>query len=203
MIYELTNDVAHITESGGYDAKLIEFEGWQDTPTIHPDVDEYARGLPNPVPYTGNLETLSWLDYPYAVPTSNLLISRRMLDVLLSVRHFPHCAFPARIYGSTVPRRPRDEPVSHTDAFVILKLMRFTDGCIDPDRTIVEGVPFRETGEEMVDPIGVEHYEFVEPEGGFPPVFLPREAVFYCYSEAAKAACEGAGLKGLLFRPVP
>ena len=146
------------------------------------------------------MSALRALDYPYT-PNQGLLVSKRLVQTLLAVRSFPHKLFPTRIYSNFFAPLLRDDigyrtdaiiddPAAFTDDFVILKITAYTH-CLDRDKTIVDGVPFSRTGEEYVDPIGVEHYEFNEPSGGFPPVFVTPEISFYGFSEEEKPPVSG------------
>lgn len=211
MIYDLHHDIPHITEEGVYDAKIIRFPGMESLSFSQPDVDDHARGVPALIEYTGNLDVVRACDYPYA-PSQGFLVSKRLIQTLLDISPFPYETFPTRIYSDALAPLLRDEagyrtdyevkhPHLYTDDFVIFKLTTYTD-CLDKDRTIVNGTPFRQMGEEDIDPISETHYAFVEPSGGFPPVFITPEIYFYAWSEEAKAACEREQIRGLNFWPV-
>ncbi|MBN1208855.1 MAG: hypothetical protein JXB05_28610 [Myxococcaceae bacterium] len=73
--------------------------------------------------------------------------------------------------------------------------------CLDRDRTIIDGVPFRQSGVSYLGMEEAQQLELRAPDGGFPPVFSVPKLTFYCFTEEAKQACDKAGLKGLWWRP--
>ncbi|WP_272142430.1 hypothetical protein [Stigmatella ashevillensis] len=88
------------------------------------------------------------------------------------------------------------DPSLRNDDFVILQVLNPVD-CLDREATLVNGVPFSQSGKKR---LGREVAEHLEPEGGFPSVFFVPELLYYCFSEEAKRACDSADLKGLLWR---
>jgi hypothetical protein len=215
MIYGLTADAAHHEEEGVYDAVLIEFDGYDGATFFRPGVDYRQEcGAPEVVEFVGKLENAAWLDHIFTAPMGLLLISKRMVRVLESVGPFRYRLIPTTIYSEKIRHLVCDrftgqrtwhqvtDPSLRNDDFVILQLEEELD-CLDRDRTIVEGVPFRESSEHLLGMEEAQHLELRTPEGGFPPVFCVPELVFYCFSEEAKQACDKAGLKGLWWRPQP
>jgi hypothetical protein len=214
-MYYLHVDLEHITENNPYDAELIEFPGCENVRFSNPAIDEYARGAPRVIEFVGNLDMARELDYLATRPYGYLLVSKRLIRTVQSVSLFRHELFPTIIYSREIGHLVMDEDTAYRTAyevrdpslyntdFVILKMRETLDG-LDEDRTIVRGgVSLRQSEEKYHDQYSIEHFEFREPEGGFPPVFHARQLVFYCYTEAAKQACERAGLKGLAFEPLP
>lgn len=215
MIYTL--DIDHpVTEDNPYDAELIRFSGWKNASLSLPSLDKFDRAAPSVIEFVGNLEHASRFAYLDTWPTGYLLISQQMVRVLEAVRPFRYELFSTRIYSRKIGHLVMDEDTRkrtsyevsdsslYTDNFVILKL-RDTLDCLDRERTLVEGVPFLQSGEKYLGsflPPG-SHFAFHEPPDGFPPIFLVPELLFYCYSEEAKQACEHAGLRGLDFQPLP
>ncbi|HEX8697574.1 MAG TPA: hypothetical protein VF815_01935 [Myxococcaceae bacterium] len=215
MIYALLPDTAHIQEEEEplFDATLIEFNGYADVAFSNPDIDYHQRfGAPTVIEFVGKLENAAWLDHIGTAPMGFLLISKRMVRVLESVGPFRHRQIPAVIYSESIAHLVRDESTRQrtwyqvqdrrllNDDFIILQLLEKLD-CLDPDRTLVGGVPFRHSGREFLGRDGAQHLELRVPEGGFPPVFFVPELLYYCFSEEAKHACDKAGLKGLWWRP--
>jgi len=215
MIYALLPDTAHIEEEEEpvFDAVLIEFDGFANARFFNPDVDYHQRfGAPEVLEFVGNLEHAAWLDHIGTAPVGFLLISKRMVRVLESVRPFRHRLIPATIYSKKIEHLVRDgttgrrtwyqvqDPELRNDEFVVLQLLEQFD-CIDRDRTIVSGLPFRQSDREYLGQDGAEHLELRPQDGGFPPVFFVPELLYYCFTEEAKQACDNAGLKGLWWRP--
>jgi hypothetical protein len=213
MIYALTADAAHIEEENVFDAWLIKFDGYEDARFFRPDID-YRQfcGAPAALEFVGNLENAAWLDHIFTVPLVLRLISKRMVRVLESVGPFRHRLIPAVIYSERIRHLlcaedywdrtwyQVQDPALRNDDFVILQPLEQID-CLDYDRTLVGGVPFRQTGEQYLGAEEANPLVLRPPEGGFPPVFFVPELTFHCFTEEAKQACDKAGLKGLWWRP--
>ncbi|WP_171811912.1 hypothetical protein [Corallococcus exiguus] len=215
MMYALTADTSHIEEEGVYDARLIEFDGFENATFFEPGIDYQShQGAPEVIEFVGNLESVARLDHLFTAPMGWLLLSRRMVRVLEEVGSFRHRLIPTVIYSERIrhlvqsgyPRRRTwhsvTDPSLKNEDFVILQLLERTD-CLDRERTLVKGVPFHQCGEEFLGQEEAEPLVLRPPPGGFPPVFSVPELVFYCYTEEARQACEQAGLKGLWWRPQP
>jgi hypothetical protein len=213
MIYWLRADTRHIEEEGVHDATLIEFDGFEGVTFSNPGIDYHReRGAPEVIEFIGNLKNAAWLDFIFTSPVGMLLISKRMVRVLESVKPFRYKPIPAVIYSERVKHlvckrgtkgrtwHQVQDPAFRNDDFVILQLVDEID-CLDKDRTKIKGVPFRQHEEEYLGPDEADSFVLREPEGGFPPVFSVPELLFYCFTEEAKQACERAGLKGLLWHP--
>jgi len=213
MIYALSADASHIEVEDVYDASLIKFDGYEDATFFHPGIDYHQEcGAPEVVEFIGNLENAAWLDHIFTAPLNVLLISKKMVRVLESVKPFRYRLIPATIYSEKLKHLVCDkiserrtwhqvrEPALRSDEFVILQLVDQLD-CLDRDRTIVDGVSFRQSGTEYLGSEQAQHLELREPEGGFPPVFFVPELLYYCFTQEAKQACDKAGLKGLWWRP--
>ncbi|WP_257458034.1 hypothetical protein [Archangium lipolyticum] len=217
MIYALSADTSHIQEEESpeilYDAVLIEFEGFEDARFFRPDIDYHQReGVPKVIEFVGKLENVAWLDHIDTAPMGFLLISKRMVRVLESVKPFACRLIPTVIYSEGIKHLVQDpntgqrtwyqvqDPSLRNDDFVILQVLNPVD-CLDREATLVNGVPFSQSGKKRLGRETAEHLELREPGGGFPPVFFVPELLYYCFSEEAKRACDNAGLKGLLWHP--
>jgi hypothetical protein len=214
VIYWLRADTRHIEEEGVYDATIIEFDGFDYFDFSNPDIDfQKERGAPEVIEFVGNLENAAWLDFIRTTPVGMLLISKRMVRVLESVRPFRYKPIPAVIYSERVKHlvckrgtkgrtwHQVHDPSLRNDDFVILQLQEQFD-CLDKESTKIGGVPFHQDDEEYLGPEDADPLVLREPEGGFPPVFAVPELVFYCFTEEARQACDKASLKGLLWHPV-
>lgn len=213
MMYALTADTSHIEDEGEFDAVLIEFEG-SDAATFHEPRVDYQRqqGAPQVIEFVGNLENVARLDHVFTAPFGMLLLSRRMVRVLEAVGPFQHRLIPTVIYAERIKPLVRDrftrqrtsypvtDPSLKNEEFVILQLLEETD-CLDRERTLVQGVPFHQSGEVMLAHEAANPLVLHPPPGGFPPVFAVPELAFYCFTEEARQACIQAGLKGLWWRP--
>jgi hypothetical protein len=144
------------------------------------------------------------IDYPY-IPDIEFwpIISRRMLDVLLSVRSFSHQVIPLvsthvdGFFPNDEERRKASLLIRNHN-FIILQLLEHFDG-LDRDRTEHTST-FDESDPELelIDITG--EMVLKEPPNGFPPIFRVKERETYLYVSAeAKEALEKAGIKGLSF----
>ncbi|WP_171447475.1 hypothetical protein [Corallococcus carmarthensis] len=213
MMYALTADISHIEEEDVFDAVSIEFDGFESVTFHKPGIDyQRERGAPEVIEFVGNLENAARLDHLFTAPRGLLLISRRMVRVLESVGPFRHRLIPTVIYSERIKQLVRDrftrqrtwypvqDPAMKNEDFVILQLLEETD-CLDRERTLVKGVPFHQSGAGLLGREKARPLVLHPPPGGFPPVFAVPELAFYCFTEAARQACEQAGLKGLWWRP--
>ena len=216
MIYTLRHDLSHFPSplSGAdkrWDAELIYFEGSEDARFGNPTID-YRGRVPSVIEFVGELSTLEWSDFPYVSPT-RLLMSKKMLDVLLSIQPFKHRVYPARVYSYGIDELVRykfdgtrtdyevEEPSLYTDKFVIMQLAENTD-VLDEDKTIIEGKTARESEEWFLSEFDVEHYEFTRGEKDLPPVFTTPKTPYF-YTEATVRALEAHNIRGDKFNPIP
>jgi hypothetical protein len=216
MIYTIDHDISHIlspiTDAEHYkDAKLIYFDGWEDSMLENPAID-YTDRVPPIIEFVGNLDVLEWSDFPYTSPTF-LLMSKKMLDVLLSVQPFKYRVYPTLIYSYEIEELVRysfdgkrtdyhvEDPSLFTDKFVIMQLTEALD-VLDEDKTIMEGQTARESGEWYLPETDVEHYEFTRQEKDLPPVFTTPKTPYF-YTEAAVCALEANNIRGVEFSPIP
>ncbi len=201
-VYEISrnfDDREHYKEGerGQWDAYLIEFPGsdevrfWNAQPL----------NLPEPVEFDAQTDVLGSIDYLTTVPTWPVM-SRRMLDVLLSVREFPHQVVPLLMHETPLlseevemEGRPyiRTGKVNHD--YVAVQLLEHLD-VFDWEQSIYELDPDL-PGELDGSP---KKMVLKEPADGFPPVFRtkPLEARLYISAEG-RAALEAAEIQGLRF----
>ena len=216
MIYTLGHDLSHLPsriEPGGYtwDVKLIYFDGHENSGFKNPTID-YTDRVPPVIEFVGELSTLEWSDFP-SISSSRLLMSRKMLDVLLSIQPFKYRIYPTRIYSFGIEELVRyqfdgtrtdykvEEPSLYTDKFVIMQLAETTD-FLDENKTIIEGKTVPESGRWYLSELSVEHYEFTKDEKDLPPVFAAENTPYF-YTEAAVRALEANNIRGVKFNPVP
>ncbi len=153
----------------------------------------------------GDKDNLSGqIDYPY-IPNVRFwpIMSRRMLDVLLSIRSFSHQIIPVVFthIDAFLPNdgeRQKASLLIRNHDFVILQLLEHFGG-LDRDRTEHTST-FDESDPEFerVDITG--EMILKEPPNGFPPIFRVKEdGVLLYVSAEAKKALEKAGIQGLSF----
>jgi hypothetical protein len=184
-------------ERGQWDAYLVKFPGSDKVRFWNPGLLD----LPEPVEFDAQKDVLGSIDYFTTVPTWPVM-SRRMLDVLLSVRAFPHQVIPLVMHETPVLSDDvetqggpyiRTGRVNHD--YVAVQLLEHLDVFdwensvyeLDPDFPgEIDGFP-----EKLV---------LKEPESGFPPLFRfkPLETLLYVSAEG-RAALEAAGIRGVRF----
>lgn len=144
------------------------------------------------------------IDYPYIPDVESWpIMSRQMLDILLSIGSFSHQVIPIvsthvdGFFPSDEERRKASLLIRNHN-FITLQLLEHFDG-LDRDRTEYTST-FDESDPELelVDITG--EMVLKEPPNGFPPIFRVKEKRTYLYvSAAAKEALEKAGIQGLSF----
>jgi hypothetical protein len=216
MIYTIDHDISHRPSPrprGAYphDAELIYFDGYQDARFRNPAID-YTDKIPPVIEFVGNLEVMKWSDFPWT-DRPYLVMSRKMLDTLLSIQPFKYRIYPTLMYSYEIDELVRysfdgtrtdyhvEDPSLFTDKFVIMQLAETID-VLDEDRTIIEGQTARESGEWYLSELDVEHYEFTREEKDLPPVFAAPKTPYF-FTEAAVRALEANNIRGVEFHPIP
>jgi hypothetical protein len=201
-VYELRrnfDDLKHYKEGerGQWDAYLVKFPGSSNVDFWEPVI----LTLPEPVEFDAQKDVLGSIDYFTTVPTWPVM-SRRMLDVLLSVRTFPHQVVPLIMHETPVLSDDvetqggpyiRTGRVNHD--YVAVQLLEHLD-VFDWENSIYEIHP-RLPGRLDEFP---EKLVLKEPLSGFPPIFRvkPLETLLYVSAEG-RAALEAAGIRGVRF----
>jgi hypothetical protein len=153
--------------------------------------------IPKPLVFYGYHRVINQIDYPYN-DRQWAMMSKGMLHTLLSVRDFPHRAFPVEIIdvesASTIGGEI-SEIVNHD--FVIVQLTTHLDvfDWEQSEYTLVKGTTDRVDRAKKV--------VFKEPEEGFPPLFqisVYKSRLFV--SHAGKTVLENAGITGARFIPL-
>ena len=217
MIYTIKHDFSHRPfprpiVGNRRDVELIDFDGSEDAGFRNPAID-YTGKVPPIIEFVGNLDVLEWSDFPYVAPTL-LLMSKKMLDVLLSVQPFKYRVYPTLIYSYEIEELVRytfdgtrtdyhvEDPSLFTDKFVIMQLAETID-ILDEDKTIIKGKTARESDRRWyLSELEVEHYELTREEKDLPPVFAAPKTPYF-YTEAAVRALEANNIRGVEFRPIP
>lgn len=180
-----------------HDAYLIEFPGSGDVDFGEPAV----LNVPEPVEFDAQADVLGNIDY--LLPDADWpIMTRRMLDVLLSVRDFPHQVIPLVMHEIPVLSEDvemeggpyiRTGKVNHD--YVAVQLLEMLD-VFDWENSVYELHP------RVPKRLGTSPKKMVlkEPIGGFPPIFRtkPLESRLYVSAEA-RAALEAAEIRGLRF----
>lgn len=126
---------------------------------------------------------LSWLDYPAAY-FNYPIVSKKMVDILLSVGNFQYQEIPLEIHDYQSEEK--------TDGFVFLHLLECIDA-LDKENSLYYD-------ELQISP---SQAALKEPLGGYPPLFKVKGDEFYWFISAeAKEAFLSADIKGVRFIPL-
>jgi hypothetical protein len=216
MIYTIDYDLSHRSSpmrrgEKNWDAEMIYFDGHQNAGFSNPAID-YTGRVPLVIEFVGNLEVMAWSDFPY-ISCGYLLISKKMLDVLLSIQSFKYRLYPTLIYSYEIEDLVRysfdgtrtdyqvDDPSLFTDKFIIMQLAEALD-VLDEDRTIIRGRTVREADKWYLPHSDVQNYAFTKEEKDLPPVFTTPKTKYF-FTEAAVRALEANNIRGVEFHPIP
>jgi hypothetical protein len=233
MIYTIHHDLSHRPSprprgARPRDAELIYFDGYRNIGFGNPAMD-FTEKLPPVIEFVGNLEVMQWSDFPWT-DRPYLVMSRKMLDVLLSIQTFKYRIYPTLIYSYEIDELVRytfdgtrtdyhvEDPSLFTDKFIIMQLAETID-VLDEDKTILkrsmlygpydpsisthgEFITARESGEWYFGEFDTEHYEFTRNEKDLPPVFTAPKTPYF-FTEAAVCALEANNIRGAEFRSIP
>jgi hypothetical protein len=170
---------------GGTKGEIIEGLNTKDTSLWF-----NAAKIPEDIPFIGVRKWLS-TDYPYLLePYGWPIMTRRMLDVLLSVGDFPHQVVPVIFKGEGTRELNED--------YVILQLLEMSD-LLDMDKSVYT-IKRSVADPEVTFICDVKLKVLREPAGGFPPIFrINGSSISFHISAKAKQALENAGIQGLKF----
>lgn len=148
--------------------------------------------FPNPLKYWAEMSSLQYTDYPYCDYLSGSIMSKRMLEVLLSVKNFAYRTYPVEITDwEMMP--PREFQVENNYDYVAVQLTEFAD-VFDWEKSAYTANP-RTNFLSSVD-----EFVFKTPHSGLPPIFrLERERATLFVSEEARQALKNAGVKGIKY----
>jgi hypothetical protein len=214
--YELDNKLVYPNAEFDREAWIVEFPGWNSvlsgffaTQVIELSGmeafirrDQRADGLwyvnqfrlPEHIEFETIGDVIHHTDYPYCKPRWPIM-SKRMLDTLLSVREFPHQTIPITMidtqmyYDETVGDYVA--PMHRIHDFVAVQLLEHLD-IFDWERSVISNP----------DPIlfDVDQLVLRVPEGGLPPLFSVREREARLYvSPEGRTALETADIQGVDF----
>jgi hypothetical protein len=149
--------------------------------------------MPEQIRFYGDKDFLRETDYLYTKPSWPIM-SKQMLEVLLSVRDFPHQTIPIVIEDATLKYFSLDSPrtgiVNHD--YVIVHLLEHLDALDLENSTYFPNL--------TKEPSNIMRFALKEPANSFPPIFrvVDDEVSIYVSAEA-KTALEAAGIKGVEF----
>jgi hypothetical protein len=157
--------------------------------------------IPESAKYWWGVEAdLQKIDYPYSEYGSSWpIMSKRMLEVLLSVRDFPHqtIAIDIEDRGLISGATGWERSGIHNHNFVIVQLLEQLD-IFDWEQSVYEPDTISSSSFTVGE---INKMVLKEPETGFPPLFrVTINSTRLYVSAAARAALEAAGIGGVKFR---
>lgn len=172
------------------DAWLQKFPGYENQlPALTRDMQ-----LPERVVFNAIFDVIETSDFPIN-DVGWTLMSRRMLDVLVSLGPFPHKAHPVVMRDCKVIRFENGKSVlsgKEDHRFVCVQLLEHLD-LFDWDNSDYDPHPRMPN---YVD--WVRHLALRKPPNGFPPLFRISASVSPLFvSAAGKAALEAADIRGV------
>jgi hypothetical protein len=197
--YKLRHDAVHIENtSREYDAYIVEWPEYREYSIKFMDPDDFE--YPNHgIEFHGYESSLSDTDYPYA-SVSWPIMSKRMLNTLLSVKEFPHRTWDVPFVGfpDNAPVMMLEKGLSggvrHDNEFVAVQLLEQLD-IFDRENSTYK------TYTAMPDEImSIRKLVLKVPEEGLPPIFRLKVAPVLLYvSPEGRKALEAAKIKGIHF----
>jgi hypothetical protein len=155
--------------------------------------------MPEKIRFQGDENLLKYTDFLYTKPDWPIL-SKRMLNVLISVKDFQYQAIPIVIEDNLVTEVLGNDPKNwiisgrKNNDYVIVQLLEHMD-LFDYENSIYEL--------NSLFPGSISNIQKMvlkEPEDGFPPVFrLSNKPTHLYVSAEAKIALETAGIQGIKF----
>jgi hypothetical protein len=196
--YKLKHNAVHITDtSREYDAYIVEWPEYRNYTTKFMDPDDFDYPT-HGVEFHGYESSLSDTDYPYC-SVSWPIMSKKMLNTLLSVREFPHRTWDVPFVGfpDNAPAGLLEQGLSggvrHSDEFVAVQLLEHLD-IFDWENSIYD-----------MDPMFTDEIDRIRklvlkvPEEGLPPIFRLKVYPILFVSPEGRAALEAANIKGVRF----
>lgn len=195
IAYELEYEVNHFEDLGldwRKDIEIVKYDNYPD----YRYFDTEPVNHPDPVIYTGYLDIVRHIDYPYPDNSWNVM-SRKMYEALLSVGDFPHQSMPVAIVDWRV--QPEDwydttgnlkKDIALRD-YVAIQITEHLD-IFDYDKSTYT---MREDRPGMID--DVKEFVFKIPADGLPPIFKVSAKDFYVFVSAeARQALKKAKVSG-------
>jgi hypothetical protein len=197
--YELDHNPVHIEDtSREYDAYIVEW----------PEYREYglkfchSKGFDYPahgVEFQGYESSLSDTDYPY----ENVgwpIMSKRMLNTLLSVKEFPHRTWDVPFVGfpdnapEELLRKGLRDGVRHDNEFVVVQLLEQLD-IFDRENSVYKDSDILPGAVNSIRKLAL-HVS----KDGLPPVFRLKVSPVQLYiSPECRDALEAANIRGIRF----
>lgn len=190
--YSLSRDNSHLVDVDT-DAWLVKFPGAEN---VHLSIlREYD--LPERIEFDAIFDVIQTSDFPIN-DVGWPIMSKKMLNTLLSVGNFPHKAIPVVMVDCEVisyesGAAKRSEKENH--CFVAVQLLEHLDA-FDWEKSVYEPHP------RMSNRVSyIKKLVFKEPTNAFPPLFrLSARPSPLFVSGKARAALEKEGIQGVIFQ---
>jgi hypothetical protein len=196
--YRLHRDIDYLgkdeaTEEGAWLSNYPKYSG------VNSLVLNYPSGLPERIEFEAIGSLLAKTDYPLT-DVRWPIMSKRMLDTLLSVGSFPHRAYPVVMLDIVEAYNPKLKkyvsPRTENHNYVAIHLTEYLDA-FDFENSIYER---DEDKPELILRTSVKWLALREPETGFPPLFTVKPASTKLFVSAeARAALESNDIQGIEF----
>jgi hypothetical protein len=199
QVYELKPNPVHIRDtSREYDAYIVEWPEYRNYTTKFIDPDNFVYPT-HSIKFQGYESSLSDTDYPYC-SVSWPIMSRRMLNTLLSVRKFPcrtwdvpFVGFPDNILEGLLIQELQDG-VRHDNEFVTVQLLEQLN-IFDRDNSVYKESKILDGAVNSIRKLALH-----VPENGLPPIFrLTVSPVQLYVSPEGRDALEAANIRGIRF----
>jgi hypothetical protein len=202
--YELYESSSH--REGYGETELPDYDAWLITESIDWTTIKYSFWKPNLIHVPDHIEFMCVWEFLQVNDLSRTrvtnyphnrqgwpIMSKRMLEVLLSVQEFPHQVIPIAMLSDHADSDEKNYE------FVAVQLLEHQD-VFDWEKSVYERDP------ELPNCIeSLEKLVLKETNGGFPPLFriatVPLRTRLYVSLEG-KAALEAAGIRGVNFVPL-
>jgi hypothetical protein len=217
--YQLRTKLVYPNSEFDYEAWIVEFPGWRETDTgfWEPQTINICGiegvlvreqgldskwhltqfNLPEHIEFETIGDIIHHTDYPECKPNWPIM-SKRMLDTLLSVREFPHQTIPITMIDCEIVHKPElgrnEKSGEEVHDFVAVQLLEHLD-IFDWENSVYELEPNCTDRIESLDKLVLR-----VPEGGLPPLFRVKEMKTYlCVSSEGRTALEAADIRGVDF----
>jgi hypothetical protein len=197
--YELRHKLTHLADtSRDYDAYIVQWSEFLDYTTefCRPNDFEFPS---HGVEFQGYESPLSDTDYPYN-DVGWPIMSKRMLNVLLSVKNFPHRTWDVPFVGfpdntpATMLEKGLRDGMRHDDEFVAVQLLELSN-VFDRENSVYKNSNVLPGAVNSIRKLALH-----VPKEGLPPIFRLKVSPVPLYvSPEGRAALEAANIKGVRF----
>lgn len=166
------HEIIRLEEYEHFDMRILPFEGI-DRLRRDAESENYHMEYPDPLFFTGDFESskVERTDYPIIDAYQFLVISKRLLAIIDSVKEFERTVVPTVIFdfmaeNPFLPNNELRDDVRRTTGYVYLKLSRFVT--IDKEKS-------RYHRYHKKEPVDASDLSFIEPVESLDPLFRIRQ----------------------------